>query len=145
MSTPYRIEYKGIVSISGHSDGYPRDIIFGEILVDLPTIKTNPKSYIADIALEGQDYYGRQIDEYGNNPYEYLYVVDIENNTITVHYSFTKSSVTINLDTFTPEHMTIDNFESMLDEVQYGLETIDNEIISMIESHGHKINDLEVA
>lgn len=146
MSTPYRIEYKDIVSIAGHSDGYPKDVIFGEILIDLPTIKTNPDKYVAEIALEGEDYYGRQIDSYGNNPYEYLYIVDVENNTITVKYSNQPGvDVTINLDTFSPDVMGVDDYEVFLDDVQYGFECADIDNISVAESYGHKINIAEMA
>jgi hypothetical protein len=142
MGTPYRIEYTNNsqnVSIAGHSDGYPRDVILGEILVDLPTIKNNPKEYIADIAIESQDYYGRQIDEYGNHPFDYCYTVDVQNNTIKVTYAAHQGvSVTINPDNFTPETMGED-FDIMFDEVQYGFECVDQETLEMIESYGHKV------
>lgn len=115
MSTPYRIVWKGVTAIAGGSDGYPRDVIQEEILKDIETVRTQPKVYIADIALEGEDYYGRRLDNYGNCPADYEYEVDLVANTVTIIAY--KGRATLDLAIFDGE---LD--EDFWEDLTYGLE-----------------------
>jgi hypothetical protein len=141
MSTPYRIEYntgKRKISIAGGSDGYPRDIIQGEILIDLPTIKTNPKEYIADIALEGEDYYGRRLDSYGNCPAEFEYQVDIkpDDTFVTVSgYDCKRATVSLNA----LEQMTEFDADEFYEGLTHGFDHFDQSGIEYYTEMGHTI------
>ena len=143
MSTPYRVEYKlskkgqTICVADGH-DGYPRDIITGVIVDDLKRIRTDYKQFKCDISDESQEYGGRQLDPRGNCPADYEYEVDVESNIVVVSYPSIddKIKVTIDLTKFTPEVMGQENYEIMMDEVQYGFECIDEATLEMIESYG---------
>jgi hypothetical protein len=141
MSTPYRIEYntgKRKISIAGGSDGYPRDIILGEILVDLPTIKANPKEYIADIAEEGEDYYGRRLDSYGNCPAEFEYQVDINpDDTFVTVVGYDGKIATISLNVL--EQMSDIDADELFDGLTHGFEEYDQTGIDYFEKMGHKI------
>jgi hypothetical protein len=55
-----------------------------------------------------------------------------------------KIKVTIDLTKFTPEVMGQENYEVMMDEVQYGFECIDEATLEMIESYGFVVTGVTV-
>ncbi len=152
MSTPYRIEYLTTtkktrkICVSDSHDGYPKDIITEIIPADLVRIKENEAQFITDIREESEDYYGRRLDPNGNCPFEYLYIVDVEKNTVTVTYPSMgiDTKVVIELSKFTPEVMGIENYNEMMEEVQYGFECIDEATLEMIESYGFVVTGVTV-
>lgn len=94
MSTPYRIEYKGIISIANGYNGYPRDVLQEIIPYDLSAISNNKDKWLAELALEQNEYYGTKIDNYGEYPAEYTYIVESNNNNefeVTI-YNHSKNS-----------------------------------------------------
>jgi len=139
MSTPYRIEYKGIISIANCSDGYPRDILQEVIPYDLKLISNNKDKWLANLALEQNDYYGTKIDIYAEYPAEYSYIVELNKNEeyeVTV-YHYSKKIAMVNLKKLA--QMPVEEYDIMLDEIQYSCECICIETKDMIESYGHKI------
>jgi len=139
MSTPYRIEYKGIISIANYADWYPRDILQEVIPYDLKLISNNKDKWLANLALEQSDYYGNKIDAYGECPAEYSYIVKLNKNEeyeVTI-YNFSIKIAMVNLKQLA--QMPIEKYDIMLDEIQYSCECIDIETKDMIESYGHEI------
>lgn len=139
MSTPYRIEYKGIISIAKGSDGYPKDILQEVIPCDLVAISSNRDKWLAKLALEQDDYYGTKIDIYGEYPAEYTYVVEPNKNNeceVTVYNHRTKIAM-VNISRVA--EMPKEDYNVMMDEIQYACECIDMKTKNMIESFGHRI------
>jgi hypothetical protein len=139
MSTPYRVEYKGIISIANGYDGYPRDVLQEIIPYDLEAISNDKHKWIADLALGQDDYYGTKIDNYGEYPAEYTYIVESNNNNefeVTI-YNHSKKIAMVNLTKLS--EMPADKYKIMLDEIQYACECLDIKTKNMIESFGHKI------
>ena len=139
MSTPYRIKYKGIISIAKGYDGYPRDILQEIIPYDLVAISSNKDKWLAELALEQNHYYGTKIDIYGECPAEYSYIVEPNKNDeykVTVYHYNTKVAM-VNISRML--EMSEEDYNIMMDEIQYVCECIDMETKDMIESFGHKI------
>lgn len=139
MSTPYRIEYKGIISIANGYNGYPRDVLQEIIPYDLSAISNNKDKWLAELALEQNEYYGTKIDNYGEYPAEYTYIVESNNNNefeVTI-YNHSKKIAMVNLAKLS--EMPADKYEIILDEIQYSCECLDIKTKDMIESFGHKI------
>jgi hypothetical protein len=146
MSTPYRIEYKGIVSIANGYDGYPKDILQEVIPYDLNEISSNQDKWLAKLALEQNDYYGTKIDMYGEYPAEYSYIVELNKNNeyeVTVYHNGVKIAM-VNMTRVV--EMPEEDYNIVMDEIQYASEHIDITTKNMIESFGHKVyvavNDL---
>jgi len=139
MSTPYRVEYKGIISIANGYDGYPRDVLQEIIPNDLLAISDDKNKWLAELALEQNEYYGTKIDNYGEYPAEYTYIVESNNNNefeVTI-YNHSKKIAMVNLAKLS--EMPADKYEIILDEIQYSCECLDIKTKDMIESFGHKI------
>ncbi len=139
MSTPYRIEYKGIISIANGYNGYPRDVLQEIIPYDLSAISNNKVKWLAELALEQNEYYGTKIDNYGEYPAEYTYIVESNNNNefeVTI-YNHSKKIAMINLAKLS--EMPANKYEIMIDEINYSCECLDVRTKDMIESFGHKI------
>jgi hypothetical protein len=139
MSTPYRIEYRGIISIANGHDGYPRDVLQEIIPHDLMAISNNKDKWLANLALEQDDYYGTKIDICGKYPAEYSYIVELNKNDeyeVTV-YNYSTKIAMVNLTKLS--EMPLEKYDIMLDEIQYSCECMDIETRDMIESCGHKI------
>ncbi len=139
MSTPYRIEYKGIISIANGYNGYPRDVLQEIIPYDLSAISNNKDKWLAELALEQNEYYGTKIDNYGEYPAEYTYIVESNNNNefeVTI-YNYSKKIAMINLAKLS--EMPANKYEIMIDEINYSCECLDVRTKDMIESFGHKI------
>ncbi|MCT7485685.1 hypothetical protein N5T98_03520 [Aliarcobacter cryaerophilus] len=139
MSTPYRIEYKGIISIANGYNGYPRDVLQEIIPYDLSAISNNKDKWLAELALEQNEYYGTKIDNYGEYPAEYTYIVESNNNNefeVTI-YNHSKKIAMINLAKLS--EMPANKYEIMIDEINYSCECLDVRTKDMIESFGHKI------
>lgn len=139
MSTPYRIEYKGIISIANGYNGYPRDVLQEIIPYDLSAISNNKDKWLAELALEQNEYYGTKIDNYEEYPAEYTYIVESNNNNefeVTI-YNHSKKIAMINLAKLS--EMPANKYEIMIDEINYSCECLDVRTKDMIESFGHKI------
>lgn len=139
MSTPYRIEYKGIISIANGYDGYPRDVLQEIIPNDLSDISNNKDKWLAKLALEQNDYYGTKIDMFDEYPAEYSYIVELNKNDeyeVIVYYISTK----VAMDNMTRiVEMPEEDYNIMMDEIQYACKYINLITKSMIESFGHRI------
>lgn len=139
MSTPYRIEYKGIISIANSSNGYPRDILQEVIPYDLELISSNKDNWLANLALEQDDYYGTKIDISGEYPAEYSYIVELNKNEeyeVTI-YNYSNKIAMVNLKNLV--RMTVEEYNIMFDEIQSSCKYINMETKDMIESYEHKI------
>lgn len=139
MSTPYRIEYKGILSISDGYNGYPRDVLQEVIPYDLADIRDNKDKWITDIALKQDDYYARKIDNDYNYPAEYSYIVELNKNeeyAVTIYHNNTKVGM-VNMAQIS--QMSSTEYDILMDELQYDCECINQKTKKMIESFGHKI------
>lgn len=139
MSTPYRIEYKGISSLAFHSDGYPLDVIQEVIPVDLKNIEKDEKEWIADIAKRQGDYYAVKIDDSGNYPAEYTYLVDKNKNDqyeVTVIHNSTKIA-TVNMPAL--DIMSKFEYDLLFDQLTDDCEFLEQHMKDMLESYGHKI------
>lgn len=139
MSTPYKIEYKGIITIANGWDGYPKDILESVIPYDLSAIIKNKDKWLAELALEQNDYYATKIDNYGEYPAEYFYVVEPNKNNdyeVTIYHYSTKIAM-VNITQAI--RMPTEKYDIMIDEIQHNCECVDLETKNIIESYGHKI------
>ncbi len=146
MSTPYRIEYKVIISIANGYDGYPRDVLQEIIPNDLFSISEDKNKWLAELALEQNDYYGTKIDNYGEYPAEYTYIVESNKNNEfeVIVYNYSRKIAMVNLAKLS--EMPENKYETMMNELNDNCECIDIETKNMIEAYEHKIyievNDL---
>lgn len=139
MSTPYRIEYTGVISVAGGYDGYPRDVLQEIIPYDLLAISDDKNKWLAELALEQNEYYGTKVDNCGEYPAEYSYIVDLNKNDeyeVNV-FHFSAKIAMINMAKISK--MPEDKYEIMMNELNNNYECIDSETRNMIESYEHKI------
>jgi len=139
MSTPYRIEYEGIISIADGYNGYPRDVLREIIPYDLAAISNDKHKWMADLILEQDDYYGTKIDNSNEYPAEYSYIVELNKNDeyeVIVYHHSTKVAM-VNMTRVI--EMPKEDYNIMMDELQHDCRGIDVTTKNIIESFGHKI------
>jgi len=139
MSTPYRIEYEGIMSIADRYNGGPRDVLQEIIPYDLAAISNDKHKWIADLTLEQDDFYGTKIDNSNEYPAEYSYIVELNKNDeyeVIVYHRSTKVAM-VNMTKV--NEMPKEDYDIMMDELEHDCRDIDITTKNTIESFGHKI------